>query len=35
MPMAPLTLAWCESPVAQSCVFTGEGEAWWLTWSAE
>jgi environmental stress-induced protein Ves len=35
MPMAPLTLAWCENPVAQSCVFTGEGNAWWLTWSDE
>lgn len=35
MPLAPLTLAWCEDPVAQSCLFTGEGHAWWLTWSDE
>lgn len=32
MPVAPLTLAWCESPAAQSCLFTGEGPAWWLSW---
>lgn len=35
MPLAPLTLAWCEQPAAQSCVFTGEGPAWWLSWSDE
>lgn len=35
MPMAPQTLAWCESPVPQSCLFTGEGDAWWLTWSPD
>lgn len=39
MPLAPLTLAWCETPVAQSCIFTGAdasgGQAWWLTWSDE
>ncbi len=34
MPLAPLTLAWAETPAPQSCVFTGEGEAWWLYWSA-
>lgn len=37
MPLAPMTLAWCEQPVAQSCVFTGPDAnaslAWWLTWS--
>lgn len=33
MPLAPQTLAWCEAPAAQSCVFTGEGAAWWLSWS--
>lgn len=39
MPLAPLTLAWCEAPAAQSCVFTSpdatNNHAWWLTWSGE
>ena len=39
MPLAPLTLAWCEEPAAQSCVFTGPdasgSHAWWLSWSGE
>lgn len=39
MPLAPLTLAWCEAPAGQSCVFTGPdssgSHAWWLTWSGE
>jgi hypothetical protein len=39
MPLAPLTLAWCEAPAAQSCVFMGPdataSHAWWLTWSAD
>lgn len=40
MPLAPQTLAWCEAPAAQSCVFTGldgadglAAQAWWLCWS--
>ncbi len=33
MPLAPLSLAWCESPVAQALQFEGEGEAWWMVWS--
>lgn len=32
MPLAPLSLAWCEEPASQSCVFTGEGAAWWIEW---
>jgi len=33
MPLRPLSLAWCETPAAQSCVFSGEGAAWWMSWS--
>jgi hypothetical protein len=37
MPLAPQTLAWCEAPAPQSCLFTGpdgsHSGAWWLTWS--
>lgn len=36
VPLAPHTLAWCESPAAQSCVFDDgdqHGPAWWLVWS--
>lgn len=38
VPVAPHTLAWCEAPAAQSCVFDdgdSHGPAWWLLWSAE
>jgi len=35
MPVAPMSLAWCEQPAPQSCVFTGEGAGWWITWDAE
>jgi hypothetical protein len=35
MPVAPRTLAWCEAPAAQSCLFTGEGAAWWLSWKPQ
>ncbi|UXH79552.1 HutD/Ves family protein [Roseateles amylovorans] len=38
VPVAPHTLAWCESPSSQSCVFDDgdeHGPAWWLMWSAE
>jgi len=31
--LRPLSLAWCETPAAQSCVFSGEGAAWWMSWS--
>ena len=36
VPLAPHTLAWCEAPAAQSCVFDDgdqHGPAWWLVWS--
>ncbi|MCV2365115.1 HutD family protein [Paucibacter sp. DJ1R-11] len=33
MPLRPLSLAWCESPARQSCIFDGEGAAWWMAWS--
>jgi hypothetical protein len=33
MPIAPMTLAWCEEPALQSCVFTGDGACWWICWS--
>ena len=37
MPLRPMSLAWCESPASQSCVFNGgeagEGQAWWMQWS--
>ncbi|MET0210276.1 MAG: HutD family protein [Burkholderiaceae bacterium] len=36
VPLAPHTLAWCETPTAQSCVFDDgdqHGPAWWLIWS--
>ena len=36
-PLRPMSLAWCESPASQSCVFNGgeagEGQAWWMQWS--
>ncbi|MDT9001547.1 HutD family protein [Paucibacter sp. APW11] len=32
MPLRPLSLAWCEAPAAQSCIFEGEGAAWWMEW---
>ncbi|MBB2484344.1 HutD family protein [Mitsuaria sp. WAJ17] len=39
MALRPMSLAWCESPVAQRCVFkggrSGEGQAWWMQWSDE
>ncbi|RQO63019.1 hypothetical protein DBR47_00115 [Paucibacter sp. KBW04] len=35
MPLAPLSLAWCENPSAQACAFEGKGPAWWMTWSEE
>lgn len=42
IPLAPRTLAWCEHPADQSCVFEVDpeppgrpaGAAWWLVWSA-
>lgn len=37
MPLRPMSLAWCETPASQSCVFNGgeagEGLAWWMQWS--
>lgn len=33
MPLAPLSLAWCEQPVAQPLRFEGQGGAWWMSWS--
>ncbi|OWQ93540.1 hypothetical protein CDN99_03505 [Roseateles aquatilis] len=36
VPLAPRTLAWCETPAAQSYVFDDgdqHGPAWWLVWS--
>lgn len=37
MPLAPHTLAWCEAPARQSCLFTApdDRQAWWLTWSED
>lgn len=35
MPLAPLSLAWCESPVPQALSFKGQGAAWWMSWSDE
>lgn len=32
MALKPLSLAWCETPVAQVLDFKGEGAAWWMTW---
>lgn len=32
MPLRPMSLAWCEAPAAQSCIFEGEGAAWWMEW---
>jgi environmental stress-induced protein Ves len=33
MPLAPLSLAWCEQPAAQPLSFEGQGGAWWMSWS--
>jgi environmental stress-induced protein Ves len=33
MPLAPLSLAWCEQPAAQPLRFEGQGGAWWMSWS--
>lgn len=33
MPLAPQSLAWCESPAAQPLAFEGRGSSWWLSWS--
>ena len=33
MSLAPLSLAWCEQPVAQPLSFAGVGAAWWMSWS--
>ncbi|MDI4634005.1 HutD family protein [Pelomonas sp. V22] len=33
-PLAPLSLAWCETPAAQPLSFKGAGgDAWWMVWS--
>jgi len=33
MPLAPLSLAWCEDPAAQPLSFEGSGSAWWMAWN--
>jgi hypothetical protein len=35
MALQPMSLAWCETPVAQRCEFVGRvgGGAWWMAWT--
>lgn len=35
MPLAALSLAWCEAPSAQTCSFEGNGSAWWMSWQED